>query len=130
MKPAVSLPHSWLARDGPLGAFAAGCCWPQPTRPTHITPDNAAPTFSDFHMVTPPLLVLRLDTQNLSPVALDQREQLKGIGAPAFQRPLVGAARVDAVEQSHKAGRVGFQPCARSRRLQWKTHLHIRRAEF
>src|ERR1700679_993509 len=127
MKLAVSLSHSWLARDGPLGAFAAGCCWPQPTRPTHRTPHNAAPTFSDFHMVTPPLLVLRLDTQNLSPVAPDRREQLIGIGAAAFQRPLVGAARVDAVEKSHQPGPVGFQTCARSRRLPRKTHLHIPR---
>src|ERR1700722_153704 len=73
MKLAVSLSHSWLARDGPLGACAAGCCWPQPTRPGHRTPDNAAPTFSDFHMVTPPLLILELDTQYLSPVALPSR---------------------------------------------------------
>src|ERR1700733_7200555 len=125
MKLAVSLSHSWLARDGPLGAFAAGCCWPQPARPRNRTPDNVAPTFSDFHMVTPPLLVLRLDTQNLSPVAPGPSRNLKGIGAAAFQPPLVGAAGVDAVEKGHQPGPAGVQTRTRSRRLQRKTHLHV-----
>src|ERR1700723_307305 len=106
MKLAVSLSHSWLARDGPLGAFAAGCCWPQPTKPRNKTPDNAAPTFSDFHMVTPPLFILGLDTQNLSPVALPSRTSNKNrdrrVPVPACrgrargcgrEKPSIGACR-------------------------------------
>src|ERR1700728_3026080 len=106
MKLAVSLSHSWLARDGPLGAFAAGCCWPQPARPRHRTPDNAAPTFSDFHMVTPPLLVLKLDTQNHSPVALPSRTSNRNrdrrVPAPACRRRARGRGRE---KQSLGAGR-------------------------
>jgi hypothetical protein len=52
------------------------------------------------------------------------------IGAAAFRRVPAGAARVNAIEESHQPGPAGVRAGASSRSFQGKTHLHVRRAEL
>src|SRR5450631_960767 len=109
-----SLSQAGFAGAGPLGFGGGGAC-PQPTTTNSRTPENMAALAGNFDIAPLPRPNY-WSIDKLSAVV---------VLSPAFQRALVGIARMNALEKRHRFRPAGVQSGPRHGDFQGKTHLHI-----